>query len=214
MLGGNASAVILLGLLWTICFVFFAHLRREQFLASLLAGIFFPTLYWYGHITGDPTIPPGPLHALFLFFSGGLASICYHVIFGQYYLRVRQFKSRTHEQSWVWQMLALTFIAAWIMVLFGYMWPHMSGGIIMTLTALCFLLYYTAYRQDLLFDAVMSAFLMLILFASVDLVLSGPDFDTLPADFYLQAFGLGLFFGPLYEFTRNLHLQHVPFRLQ
>lgn len=211
MLGGNALALLILTFIWCAFFAAFRDLRREQMISSLFASAIFPVVFAYA----TQTVPTTLLleRIAFLFLVGGLSSVIFHIAFGQYYLKTPRHlvSKRKHAQTWIWNMLAILFGAAWTMVIFSLLWPSLSAGWIMLLTGGVFALYYAIYRHDLLFDALMSAFLMVALFAMVDLVMSSAALPLLTKDVYLQAAGLGLFFGPLYEFARNIRLRHVAF---
>lgn len=209
MFGGNAYALIFLAALWLVFCILFRDLRREQILTSIAAATLFPilTATVYANGPSDHLL----MRILLLFFASGISSIIYHIIFGQYYLKTPRHlvHHKKTEEMWAWKWTGLIFIAMWTTLLFAYIWPSLPTYILFLLTALLFCAYYAVARQDLLFDALMSAGLMIAIFAMVDLVLGGISGSVFGIELYLHAAGLGLFFGPLYEFARNLRLHHV-----
>ena len=214
MLGGNAYALIFVALIWLILFLLFRDLRREQVITSLAAGTLFPILTTaiYTSSVASNLIT----RVMLLFFIAGISSIIYHIIFGQYYLKTpRHFTHhKATEEMWAWKWIGLIFIAMWSTLLFARIWPALPSAVPFLLTAGLFTLYYAIAKQELFFDAIMSAGLMIALFVMVDLVLGGASGSIIGTELYLHAAGLGLFFGPLYEFTRNLRLHHVSSRLR
>ncbi len=201
-------------MIWLILFLLFRDLRREQMITSLATGTLFPILT--ATIYTEPATGNLMTQIMLLFFIGGISSIIYHIIFGQYYLKTpRHFTHhKTTEEMWAWKWIGLILIALWSTLLFARIWPELPSAVPFLLTAGLFTLYYAIAKQELFFDAVMSAGLMIALFAMVDLVLGGVSGSVIGTELYLHAAGLGLFFGPLYEFTRNLRLHHVSSRLR
>lgn len=206
MLAQNALALLLLVLLWCGAFILFPLLRKEQLVSSFLAGALFPVLH-IATVVQDAGAPSVAELGL-LFLAGGIASVAYHIVFGQFYLQTpKHFIEKPKSNEFLfWKWLGSFFALCWIMITLSFVWPNANEGLLLLLTGVILLLFIVAKRKDLLFDAIMSSVLMVALFAMVDVVTTGEAVIAVNAELYIKAAGLGLFFGPLYELIRNTKL--------
>lgn len=204
----NTLALVIIGIIWFVLFFLFPLLRREQIVSSLFASALFPILSIIAssRAAGIPTLT----ELIFLFFIGGVASIIYHIIFGQYYLQTPKqlMGHKKEEQHIAWKWIGAFFGITWLMITLSLMIPNASGGVIILLTGSGVALYILAAKRDLFFDALMSAALMIVLFAAVEIVITGQAIIGIQSEIYLKTAGIGLILGPLYELVRNTSLTY------
>ncbi len=220
-------------LIFLPAFLFFffwrKDLRREMLTAGLVFGIIaflsepiFMFDYWHPEYIFPLSyggIALGSIEDfLFGFLQGGIAAVIFEVVFGKRFI-----KKKNHEHSW--KRMILPIYAAGILlfitpiIFLGWNSIHTSA-----LSTLALLVPLVLYRRDLLPEAVISGILM-VLFAFVgyhllfifypEIItawwklenLSGLMISGIPVEEFLNAFIVGFFGGPFYEFFNGLRFK-------
>lgn len=209
---GDITLIAVLGIIWFFIFIFFRHLRKEMIFTSLFPSLLLPGLS-LGNISSFPLE-----EMLFIWFLGGLSATIFHALIGIDY---QKYKSSSESSSWFLSFLGFLITFSWLTV--GIIaileWSTITALII---SSLIISLYIWIKRSNLFLDSLISGALMatLVLFSStISYSISGAESNFsfiestqtlfgIPLDLLAFSALIGLFLGPLYEYTRKLPLKH------
>jgi len=216
---------ILLALLWVGLFVYEQPLRKEMLLLGLFGIFLLPVSFG---ILASENVAYGFSHLqfvdlLFTFTIAGIAGVIYHVTLGKHYhfLPSRKRKEQEGLAQWWFMNVLLAFIFfVWVTLLLTLVFS-LSLAASVLLSAVMLTIYLVSHRHDLLYDALTSAILTaLVVFLSAELaafftiqpfsasiISSSYTVGSVPLDLILWSLGIGLFLGPLYEYTRRIELK-------
>ena len=210
--------------IWFFFFLRRRDLRREMLIISLIGAVAGPlSELWYLYDYWEPQIfngwHVGIEDVLFGFSIAGISAVIYEEIFGK---RFAKRKNRKHHWSWFCLPCLALFALIFNVPFFVYGINSIYASIIAFLSLALLMLY---FRRDLLFDSIMSGFLVggfmfagYLIFLSVfpDAIsswwklhnISGVFVHNIPIEELLWAFSWGMVGGPMYEFFAGLKLQN------
>ncbi len=224
------SHIILLFLftiLWTFLYVRRRSVHREMLVIGFLSVIFTPVIYFLNaqalHISTGLTITLS--HFLFSFLFAGVASVIFHEFFGRKYRRRKPlfFKHHLQDAHWLLHLFLLIALWAWVGVLFVYLLQTSAfQGLIVS--ALLIGMLVISVRHDLIWDAIWSGVLMMIVFFllyEIAFFQNGPVassewwgvmslqerfIGSVPLEALIWAAVTAFVLGPLYEYVRGFKL--------
>lgn len=219
--------VLLFTILWVFLFARRTETRREMLIIGLLGALFTPVIYFLNAeaLQASETITIQLSHFLFSFVFSGVAAVIFHEAFGRHYRKRKSvfFKRHMEEAHWLLHLFLLMALWAWGGVLFVFLLETSTfQGLIVS--ALLIGVVVVATRHDLVWDAIWSGLLMMIVFFvlyEIAFFETGPivssewwgvtDLQTrflgsVPVEALLWAVVTGFVLGPLYEYVRGFHV--------
>lgn len=219
--------LILFTILWVFLFVRRQETRREMLLIGLVSTLFTPVIYFLNAqaLLAKNALTITSSHFLFSFLFAGVASVIFHQLFARSYRRRRSFFLKRHLQDTHWLLRLFLLIAAWAWggVLFVFLLQTSAfQGLIVSALLVGMLI--VAARHDLIWDAVWSGLLMMVVFFllyEIAFFQNGPIVSSewwgvtnlqqrfigsVPLEALIWAAMTGFVLGPLYEYVRGYKL--------
>lgn len=209
---GDIILITILGLIWIFIFAVFKTLRTEIIFSSLFGSLLIPGL----SLATSPIFPLKEI--IFIFFLSGLSATIFHAIIGISY---DNYKINRNNDTWFLSFLGFIIAFSWLTV-GSIAILELSATTSMLISGLLISLYIWIKKKNLLLDSLISGALMstLVFFSSfISYTISGQNstftfVETsrsilgIPEELIVLSLILGLFIGPLYEFTRKIPLKH------
>ena len=218
--------LILFTIFWVFLYARSRSTRREMLIIGLLGFILTPVIYFLNAQTlGFDDLTIDLSHFLFSFLFAGVASVIFHELFGRKYRRRKElfFKRHLQDAHWLLHLFILVGGWAWGGVLFVFLLQTSAfQGLIVS--ALLVGMIVIATRHDLVWDALWSGLLMMVVFLllyEIAFFKRGPVvssewwgmtnlqerfISSVPLEAIIWAAVTGFVLGPLYEYARGLKL--------
>jgi len=217
-------------LIWVLLFVFSKDSRKEQLLMSLVGLLVSPAVLLlaasdFRNILLDSPFFVGIEDFIFAFSTFGVASVVYHVLIGKHGHKIKGERIRANSSAlhWVGHLVLVLALWAFVSLLMISVFDLASiqalavGGLMIGI-------YIIADRHDLLFNALVSGIVMVILIFVLEQIFFirlYPEaaevfwkLDTIPyfllggipLEELMWAAVVGFTIGPMYEWLRNIKI--------
>lgn len=215
--------ILLFTVLWVFLYARRRETRHEMLLIGLVGVLFTPIIYFLNtQALRASSFTIELSHFLFSFLFAGVASVIFHELFGRTYRRRKAvfFKRHLEDAHWLLHLFILVALWAWAGVLFVYL-LQTSAFQGLVVSALIIAMFMIATRHDLIWDAIWSGILMMVVFFllyELAFFQNGPMVSSewwgmmnlqerfvasVPLEAILWAAATGFVLGPLYEYVRG-----------